>query len=269
MFNFEGGCYAKCIGLSREREPQIWNAIRFGTVLENVVIDPKLRHAGFRFGGVSRKTRALPIRSRYIKNVRRPGIAGHPSYVLFLTADAFGVLPPIARLTPEQAMYYFLSGYTAKVAGTERGLGAEPQATFSTCFGEPFLPRHPEEYARMLGQRMADHNAKCYLVNTGWIGGSYGVGHRMDLGYTRSIVNAAIEGKLDDMESVVHPVFGISVPTHCPGVPPEVLDARGQWSDPAAYDRAAADLAGLFRENFKRFGTRVSERILRAEPAGN
>jgi len=202
------------------------------------------------------------------RDARPPGIAGHPSYVLFLTADAFGVLPPIARLTPEQSMYYFLSGYTARVAGTERGLGAEPQATFSTCFGEPFLPRHPEEYARMLGERMAAHNAKCYLVNTGWIGGPYGVGHRMELGYTRTIVNAAIEGKLDDVETRIHPVFQVAVPTHCPGVPPEVLDARGQWSDPAAYDRTAEHLAQLFRENFKRFGTGVAERILAAEPVG-
>ena len=267
VFNFEGGCYAKCISLSREREPQIWDAIRFGTVLENVVMDPNLRTLDFDSAEYTENTRAAyPI--AYIKNALRPGIAGHPSYVLFLTADAFGVLPPISRLTPEQSMYYFLSGYTARVAGTERGLGAEPQATFSTCFGEPFLPRHPEEYARMLGERMAEHNAKCYLVNTGWVGGPYGVGHRMDLGYTRTIVNAAIEGKLDDVETVMHPVFQIAVPTHCPGVPPEVLDARGQWSDPPAYDRSAEELARRFRENFKRFGNNVAERILKAEPVG-
>jgi len=267
VFNFEGGCYAKCIGLSREREPQIWDAIRFGTVLENVVMDPVSRTLDFDSSEYTENTRAAyPI--AHIRNARRPGMAGHPSYVLFLTADAFGVLPPIARLTAEQSMYYFLSGYTARVAGTERGLGAEPQATFSTCFGEPFLPRHPEEYARMLGERMAAHNAKCYLVNTGWVGGPYGVGHRMDLGYTRTIVNAAIEGKLDDVETRIHPVFQVAVPTHCPGVPPEVLDARGQWSDPAAYDRAAEHLAHLFRENFQRFGAGVAERILAAEPMG-
>jgi phosphoenolpyruvate carboxykinase (ATP) len=267
VFNFEGGCYAKCIGLSREREPQIRDAIRFGTVLENVVLDPVKRTLDFDADTYTENTRAAyPI--GYIRNALRPGVAGHPSYVLFLTADAFGVLPPIARLTLEQSMYYFLSGYTAKVAGTERGLGSQPQATFSTCFGEPFLPRNPEEYARMLGERMVAHNATCYLVNTGWVGGPYGVGHRMDLGYTRTIVAAAIEGKLDKVRTRLHPVFRIAVPLQCPGVPAEVLDARGQWSDPAAYDYAAENLAQRFRENFKRFGPGVEERILMAAPVG-
>ncbi len=265
VFNFEGGCYAKCIRLSREREPQIWDAIHFGAVLENVVIDPGSRLLDFDSDEYTENTRAAyPIAN--IGNAVRPGVAGHPSYVLFLTADAFGVLPPIARLTPEQAMYYFLSGYTAKVAGTERGLGSEPQATFSTCFGEPFLPRNPEVYARMLIERMARHDAKCYLVNTGWVGGPYGVGHRMDLGYTRAIVNAAIEGRLDDVKTRDHPVFHIGVPAHCPGVPAHVLNARAQWADPAAYDRAAAELARRFRENFQRFGG-VAEELAHAAPA--
>jgi len=258
VFNFEGGCYAKCIHLSKEKEPQIWNAVRFGTVLENVVMDPHLRVLDFDSSALTENTRAA-YRLEFIDNAVIPSVGGHPSHILFLTADAFGVLPPISRLTPEQAMYHFLSGYTAKLAGTERGLGNEPQATFSACFGAPFLPRSPLEYARMLGDNMRKHNVKCFLVNTGWVGGGYGVGHRMNLQYTRAMVNAAIGGKLDHVTTVPHPVFHVGVPTSCPEVPAEVLDARAQWTDANAYDRAAADLDARFRKNFEKFGEGARE----------
>src|SRR2546430_11758545 len=246
VFNFEGGCYAKCIKLSHEKEPQIWNAIRLGTVLENVAIDTASRELDFDSEALTENTRAAyPI--DYIDNAMIPGVGGHPTHILFLTADAFGVLPPISRLTPEQAMYHFLSGYTAKLAGTERGLGSEPQATFSACFGAPFLPRPALEYARMLGERMRKHDVKCFLVNTGWVGGAFGVGERMSLKYTRAMVNAAIAGELDRVATKPHPIFHVAVPTSCPGVPGGILDARGQWKDPGAYDRQAQNLDGLFR----------------------
>jgi phosphoenolpyruvate carboxykinase (ATP) len=251
-FNFEGGCYAKCIRLSKEKEPEIWDAIRYGTVLENVVMDSDTRRLDFDSAQYTENTRAAyPI--HYIENAVIPGIAGHPTSVLFLTADAFGVLPPISRLTKEQAMYHFLSGYTAKVAGTERGLGNEPQAAFSECFGAPFLPRAPQVYANMLGGKLATHKATVYLVNTGWVGGAFGTGKRMDLKFTRAMVNAAIEGKLDHVAAEPHPVFGVLVPKECPGVPSELLNPRAQWSDKAAYDASAADLAGRFKKNFARF----------------
>ncbi len=260
VFNFEGGCYAKCIHLSKEKEPQIWNAIRFGTVLENVMVDPDLRTLNFDSDELTENTRAAyPV--DFIDNALIPGIGGHPSHVLFLTADAFGVLPPISRLTPEQAMYHFLSGYTAKLAGTERGLGAEPSATFSACFGAPFLPRSPLVYSKMLGDRLREHGVHCFLVNTGWVGGPYGVGRRMNLTFTRAMVNAAIEGKLDDVPAKPHPVFGVAVPQSCPGVPPEILDARLQWSDPAAYDVAARNLESLFRANYEKFKIGVDPRL--------
>jgi len=265
VFNFEGGCYAKCIHLSKEKEPQIWNAIRFGTVLENVVMDPELRLLDFDSDELTENTRAA-YRIEFIDNAVIPGVGGHPSHVLFLTADAFGVLPPISRLTSEQAMYHFLSGYTAKVAGTERGMGKEPSATFSACFGEPFLPRHPEVYAKMLGERIDRLKVTCYLVNTGWVGGPYGVGERMNLKYTRAMVNAAIAGELDRVPAEPHPVFRIGVPKSCPGVPAEILDARGQWQDAAAYDRAAEDLSARFKKNFEKFGA-VAEPIMEAAPA--
>ena len=254
VFNFEGGCYAKCIRLSKDKEPQIWNAIRFGTVLENVVIDPTLRLLDFDSQALTENTRAA-YRLEFIDNAVIPGAGGHPSHILFLTADAFGVLPPISRLDPDQAMYHFLSGYTAKLAGTERGLGAEPEATFSTCFAAPFLPRRPLEYARMLGEKMREHNVKCYLVNTGWVGGPYGVGERMSLKYTRAMVNAAVAGKLDRVPTTPHPVFQVGVPEVCPDVPREILNARGQWKDGAAYDRAAENLEARFRKNFEKFGS--------------
>ncbi len=223
VFNFEGGCYAKCIHLSKEKEPQIWNAIRFGTVLENVKMDPDLRTIDFDSDELTENTRAA-YRVNFIENAVIPGVGGHPSHVLFLTADAFGVLPPISRLTHEQAMYHFLSGYTAKLAGTERGLGKEPSATFSACFGEPFWPRRPQIYAKMLGEHLQKHNSKVYLVNTGWVGGGYGVGQRMNLKYTRAMVNAAIAGQLDNVATEPHPVFRVLVPKSVPGVPSGIAE---------------------------------------------
>ncbi len=265
VFNFEGGCYAKCIRLSREGEPQIWNAIRFGAVLENVVMDPETRELDFDSEDLTENTRAAyPI--EFIENSAEPSLGGHPSHILFLSADAFGVLPPISRLTPEQAMYYFLSGYTAKVAGTERGLGKEPSATFSACFGAPFLPRHPHVYAQMLGEKMLRHHAACYLVNTGWTGGPYGTGRRMSLTHTRAMVRAAVEGRLDNVETRPDPVFRLAVPVSCPDVPASVLDPRGQWADPAAYDQAAASLLARFRENFQAY-SRVWESLRLETPA--
>ena len=265
VFNFEGGCYAKCIHLSQEKEPQIWNAIRFGTVLENVMMDPELRLLDFDSDELTENTRAA-YRVNFIDNAVVPGVGGHPSHVLFLAADAFGVLPPISRLTPEQAMYHFLSGYTAKLAGTERGLGREPDATFSACFAAPFLPRHPKVYAKMLAEKLHRHKVVSYLVNTGWTGGPYGVGERISLKHTRAMVNAAVSGQLDKVAVEPHPVFRVLVPKEVPGVPSEILDARGQWADPAAYDRAAEELSARFRKNFEKFG-HVAEEILEAAPA--
>lgn len=264
VFNFEGGCYAKCIRLSRQNEPQIWNAIRFGTVLENVAIDAATRRLDFNSDEITENTRAAYPLS-FIDNALEPSVAGHPSQIIFLTADAFGVLPPISRLNPEQTMYHFLSGYTAKVAGTERGLGKEPQATFSACFGAPFLPRKPAEYAAMLGEKMRRHNVTCWLVNTGWVGGPYGVGERMKLSYTRAMLAAALSGKLDKAAMQPHAVFRVLVPRSCPGVPNEILDARGQWRDPSAYDRAAQELSARFKRNFAKFEA-VDREILQAAP---
>jgi phosphoenolpyruvate carboxykinase (ATP) len=264
IFNFEGGCYAKTIRLSKEKEPQIWNAIRFGTILENVVLNTDTRLLDFDSDELTENTRAA-YRLAFIENAIRPSVGGHPSNVVFLTADAFGVLPPISKLNPEQAMYHFLSGYTAKVAGTERGLGKEPKATFSACFGEPFLTRNPDVYARMLGQRMSEHKVNCWLVNTGWLGGAFGTGERIHLPYTRSMVNAAIEGRLDGVALREDPVFRVLVPEAVPDVPRETLNPRGLWKDPAAYDRAATDLSGRFHENFKRFHG-VDAKIAAAAP---
>jgi phosphoenolpyruvate carboxykinase (ATP) len=252
VFNFEGGCYAKCIRLSQAREPQIWSALRFGSVLENVVMDENTRVPDYDDESVTENTRAAyPI--DFIDNAVIPGVGGHPKNVVFLTADAFGVLPPVSRLTPEQAMFHFLSGYTAKVAGTEAGVGKEPQATFSTCFGAPFLPLPPKVYAEMLGRRLKEHSAQCWLVNTGWQGGQFGVGKRMDLPYTRAMVDAAVEGQLGQMEFETEPAFGLSIPRACPGVPSELLNPRHSWADKAAYDRTAAALCGRFARNFENF----------------
>jgi phosphoenolpyruvate carboxykinase (ATP) len=251
VFNFEGGCYAKCIRLSQKNEPQIWNAIRFGCVLENVVLDPRTSLPDYNDESLTENTRAAyPV--DFIENCVVPGRGGHPRNVVFLTADAFGALPPISRLTPEQAMYHFLSGYTARVAGTETGV-KEPQATFSTCFGAPFIPRFPRTYAEMLGRRLREHSAQCWLVNTGWQGGQYGVGERMALPYTRAMVDAAVEGYLDNVGFEIETAFGLSIPKACPGVPGEMLDPRNAWKDKAAYDQLAAELRDRFAKNFEKF----------------
>jgi len=263
VFNFEGGCYAKCIDLSEEKEPQIWNAIRFGTVLENVVLDPKTRVPDFADGSLTENTRAAyPI--EYIPNAVIPSVGGHPNVILFLTADAFGVLPPIAKLTKEQAMYHFLSGFTSKLAGTELGV-TEPEATFSTCFGAPFLPLRPGVYAEMLGRKIDEHNVRVYLVNTGWSGGSYGVGSRISLKYTRAMVTAAISGSIEQANFAPDPYFGILVPDRVDGVPADILNPRGTWSDPSQYDAKARELVARFQKNFEKFDG-VSESILRAGP---
>ncbi len=264
VFNFEGGCYAKCIRLSLTKEPEIWNALRFGAVLENVVLDHDTLAPDYDDDSITENTRAAyPV--DFIGNAVIPGVAGRPQNIVFLTADAFGVLPPISKLTREQAMYQFLSGYTAKVAGTERGLGNEPSATFSACFGAPFLPRKAGVYAEMLGQKLREHPVDCWLVNTGWIGGAYGAGRRMDLPHTRAMLDAALSGALNDVDYGYHPIFGLMVPKSCPGVPPEVLDARGMWADSAAYDVTARNLAARFRDNFGKFSG-VSEAVKAAGP---
>jgi len=252
VFNFEGGCYAKCVDLSEEKEPQIYHAIRFGSVLENVVIDEASGDPDYTDIRYTENTRAAyPI--EFIANAVIPGIGGHPGNVLFLTADAFGVLPPIARLSPDQAMYHFLSGYTAKLAGTEAGLGSEPVPEFSTCFASPFLPLAPKVYAEMLGNRLRQHSAQCWLVNTGWTGGAFGTGRRMSLPHTRAMVNAALDGRLARAEYITEDAFGLSIPTSCPGVPSEILHPRNAWTDKKAYDAQAQLLAAKFQENFRRF----------------
>jgi phosphoenolpyruvate carboxykinase (ATP) len=253
IFNFEGGCYAKCIDLSHEEEPQIWSAIRFGAVLENVSLDPETRLLNYGDGTLTENTRAA-FPASFIPEAVVPGVAGHPQHIFFLTCDAFGILPPIARLTPEQAMYHFLSGYTAKLAGTERGLGSEPKATFSACFGAPFLVLHPTVYAEMLGERIARHRVNCWLVNTGWTGGPVGLGGRVRLPHTRALLRAALGGKLDGVPTRTDPFFGLQVPTTCPGVPPLILDPRGTWPKASSYDVQARQLAALFQQNFAQFG---------------
>ena len=258
VFNFEGGCYAKVINLSAESEPDIFRTTQmFGTILENVVLDPATKQVKFEDLSITENTRAsYPL--DYIPNSVPDGRGGHPRNVVFLTADAFGVLPPIAKLTPEQAMYYFLSGYTAKVAGTERGV-TEPQATFSACFGAVFLVWHPAKYAEMLGRLLREHGSSVWLVNTGWSGGPYGVGKRMKLAHTRAMVKAALSGAIDPESFRADPFFGLAVPGAVPGVPSEVLDPRGTWPDPAAYDEQAQKLALMFRKNFEKFGDATDE----------
>ncbi len=264
-FNFEGGCYAKAINLSAEGEPDIYATTQmFGTILENVVLHAPSRTVDFANQSITENTRAsYPL--HYIKNHVPSGRGGHPKNVVFLTADAFGVLPPIAKLTPEQAMYYFLSGYTAKVAGTERGV-TEPQATFSACFGAVFLVWHPTKYAEMLGELLKQHGSQVWLVNTGWSGGAYGTGKRMKLGYTRAMVRAALDGSLATAEFNADPIFGLHLPKTVAGVPDEVLNPRGTWANGAEYDTQATKLAGMFRENIKKFGDAVSPAILAAGP---
>ncbi len=263
VFNFEGGCYAKIANLTEAAEPEIHSTTgRFGTILENVVLDSQTRAVDFTDTRKTENTRAAyPI--SYIPNASPSGRAGHPDTVIFLTADAFGVLPPISKLSPEAAMYHFLSGYTAKVAGTERGVTA-PTATFSTCFGAPFMPRRPDVYARLLGNKLRGHAADVWLVNTGWSGGPCGVGHRIELRYTRAMVREALSGGLREVPLETHPVFNVGVPTRCPGVPDGLLDARTTWSDPAAYDAQADRLAAMFRENFKQY--QVPDAVRNAGP---
>lgn len=257
VFNIEGGCYAKCINLSPEYEPQIHGAIRFGSVLENVALESDSRQPDYADTSLTENTRAAyPL--DYIDRAVIPSIGSHPKNVIFLTCDAFGVLPPISKLTPQQAMYHFLSGYTAKVAGTEAGV-TEPKATFSTCFGAPFLPLPPIRYANMLGERLAEHDARCWLVNTGWSGGGYGVGKRINLRYTRAMVKAALSGELDRSPVAPDPVFGVAVPQACHDIPTDVLNPRQNWKDVAAYDEKARALAGLFHENFSKIEDAVDE----------
>jgi phosphoenolpyruvate carboxykinase (ATP) len=265
IFNFEGGCYAKVIKLSPTAEPAIYETTkRFGTVLENVVIDPATRRLDLDDERLTENTRAAyPL--DFIDNASTDGLAGHPNNIIFLTADAFGVLPPISRLSPTQAMYHFLSGYTARVAGTERGV-VEPQATFSTCFGAPFLPLHPSVYATLLGQKIEQHGADVWLVNTGWTGGPYGVGRRMPIAYTRAMISAALSGELARVPVRTDPIFGLRVPTACPGVPAEALDPRGTWADGAAYDAQARKLAAMFDQNFAAYADEVSAEVRAAGP---
>ncbi|GMV23731.1 MAG: phosphoenolpyruvate carboxykinase [Vicinamibacterales bacterium] len=265
VFNFEGGCYAKMIKLSKEAEPQIYATTkRFGTIIENVVMDPVTRQLDLDADTYTENTRgAYPL--TFIDNAVPSGRGGHPKNVVMLTADAYGVLPPIARLTPEGAMYHFLSGYTAKVAGTERGV-KEPSATFSTCFGAPFMVWDPNVYAKLLGERIAKHQSHVWLVNTGWTGGPYGVGSRMKIAYTRAMINAALSGALDNVTYEKDTTFNLDVPTSCPGVPSEVLNPRSTWTDKAAYDAQATKLAQMFTENFKKFEATATEAVKAAGP---
>src|SRR5687768_14601579 len=268
VFNFEGGCYAKMIKLSAEAEPQIYATTkRFGTVLENVTIDPATRALDLNSDKATENTRgAYPL--HFIDNAVPSGRGGHPTNIVMLTADAFGVLPPIARLSPEAAMYHFLSGYTAKVAGTERGV-TEPKATFSTCFGAPFMVWDPNVYAKLLGERIARHKSHVWLVNTGWTGGPYGVGSRMKIAHTRAMINAALSGALDTAGVERDPIFNLDVPTSCPGVPAEVLNPRNTWADKAAYDAQARKLAQMFVDNFKTFEATASDAVKDAGPISN
>ncbi|MHB1277295.1 MAG: phosphoenolpyruvate carboxykinase (ATP) [Bacteroidia bacterium] len=264
VFNFEGGCYAKCIDLTKEKEPQIFNAIRFGALVENVRMIPGTRDVDYTNISVTENTRAAyPI--ELVDNIAVPSIGDTPKNVFFLTADAFGVLPPISKLTTEQAMYHFISGYTAKVAGTEAGV-TEPQATFSACFGKAFLPLHPGKYARMLGEKLNDSGAHVWLINTGWTGGPYGVGSRMKLAFTRAMITAALEGQLDKVIYDTIPVFGLQIPTSCPNVPDEILNPRNTWANWASYDAKAAHLAELFVKNFNQYADGVTADILAAAP---
>lgn len=268
VFNFEGGCYAKCIDLSAEKEPQIWNAIGFGTVVENVVMDEATRVVDFEDSSLTENTRAAyPLEA--IPGFVPEGRAGHARTVVFLTADAFGVLPPISKLTREAAMYHFLSGFTSKLAGTEAGIGDEPQATFSTCFGSPFLPLPPGYYAHMLGDCIDRYDSEVFLVNTGWTGGPYGVGKRMDLAHTRAMVGAATSGALRGVATTRHPIFNLDIPTTCPGVPDDVLDPQMTWADKDAYEIQARELARMFAENFERFRDSVPAEVAKAGPSAD
>ena len=265
VFNFEGGCYAKVINLSAEGEPEIFATTRmFGTILENVVLDPVTREIDLDDDSITENTRgSYPI--AYIPNANLDGTGNHPKDVVFLTADAFGVLPPIARLSSEQARYYFLSGYTAKLAGTERGV-TDPEAVFSVCFGAPFLPLPPETYSRLLGEKLTKHGSRVWLVNTGWTGGPYGTGERMKLKHTRAMLRAALEGKLDEVPTEKDPIFGLEIPLECPEVPSNVLKPRDTWPDGDAYDEQARKLADMFKKNFEKYADGVPDEVCQAGP---
>ncbi|MBF0171274.1 MAG: phosphoenolpyruvate carboxykinase [Nitrospinae bacterium] len=267
VFNYEGGCYAKVIKLSKEAEPEIYaNTQRFGTILENVVMDQETRFIDLDDGLHTENTRcAYPITDIHVPNAELSGRGGHPKHIFMLTADAFGVLPPLSKLTQAQAMYHFMSGYTAKVAGTERGI-KEPQATFSTCFGAPFMALHPSVYAELLGKKIAQHNVQCWLVNTGWSGGSYGVGQRMKIQYSRAMLTAALKGELDNVTFVEDPIFKVLVPQSVPGVPTEALTPKNTWADKAAYDSTAKKLAAMFVKNFAQYESLASAEIKAANP---
>jgi phosphoenolpyruvate carboxykinase (ATP) len=264
IFNFEGGCYAKTINLTEEKEPEIYNAIRPGALVENITFYPGTNKINFDDGSITENTRvSYPL--DYISNALEPSIGGLPKNIFFLTCDAFGVLPPISKLTPGQAMYQFISGYTAKVAGTEAGV-TEPKSTFSACFGAPFLPLHPGKYAKMLGDKMREHKVNVWMINTGWTGGPYGIGTRMKLKYTRAMITAALEGKLNNVDFELHPVFGMAVPKECPEVPAEILNPRNTWTDKTAYDEKAKFLANLFTKNFEKYKDGVTAEVLAAAP---
>jgi phosphoenolpyruvate carboxykinase (ATP) len=263
IFNFEGGCYAKCIDLKKENEPQIWNAIKFGTVMENVVVKNGTREPDFSDDTLTENTRAVyPL--EFIPNSIIPSIAGHPKVIIFLTADAFGVMPPIAKLSKESAMYHFMSGYTSKLAGTERGI-TEPKETFSQCFGAPFMPLHAKVYADMLGRKIDQYRTKVFLVNTGWSGGPYGVGRRINLSYTRAMVKAALTGGLEKINFVNDGIFNLDIPVSCSGVPTEILDPKNTWPDKKKYESSARILARLFVKNFEKFG-KMPKEIQKAGP---
>lgn len=262
LFNYEGGCYAKCIDLTEEKEPQIYRAIRYGSVVENAVFDPNTRVLDFEDGSITENTRvAYPL--EFVDNAVIPSHAGHPKNVIFLTCDAFGVLPPISKLTPEQAMYHFLSGYTAKVAGTEAGV-KEPEPTFSSCFGAPFMALHPAKYADLLKKYLKDYNANCWLINTGWSGGPYGVGKRMDIGYSRAMVRAVVDGKLSKIECLRDPIFKLDIPKTCPDVPDKVLIPRNTWKDPSSYDSKSKELVASFAKNFEPLASHTTEDVRKA-----
>ena len=264
VFNFEGGCYAKTIDLSEEKEPEIFHAIRPGALVENITFEEGTNKIDFASKAITENTRvSYPL--AYISNALEPSIGKTPKNIFFLTADAYGILPPISKLNPGQAMYQFISGYTAKVAGTEAGV-KEPKSTFSACFGAPFLPLHPGQYAEMLGKKMREHQVNVWMINTGWSGGPYGIGHRMKLPYTRAMITAALEGQLDQVTFEAHPVFGMMMPTSCPNVPAEILNPRNTWDNKEAYDQKANDLAKEFVKNFEKYASGVSEEILAAAP---
>jgi phosphoenolpyruvate carboxykinase (ATP) len=264
VFNFEGGCYAKTIDLSEEKEPEIFNAIRPGALVENTSFLPGTNRIDFSSKHITENTRvSYPL--HFISNALEPSVGGTPKNIFFLTADAYGILPPISKLTPGQAMYQFISGYTAKVAGTEAGV-TEPKATFSACFGAPFLPLHPGKYAAMLGKKMKEDNVNVWMINTGWSGGPYGVGQRMKLAYTRAMITAALEGSLENVEYVAHKTFGMMMPKECPNVPAELLSPRFAWSDENEYDLKAKELAAMFVKNFEKYASGVDQEVLDAAP---